>query len=131
VSDYQSTKNNPFLLPDTLYPRVIALIRDYHRLKDDYQEILHDGGRRYSTIQPRSGNKKSDETMHKAIRLSVVSDDLRAIDQALVLVPHEYRSGIKDNIIHRMRYPDDADISTYKRWKQKFIYNVAVNKGYI
>jgi len=129
LRDYQSVKNNPYLLPDTLYRRVIALIRDYDRLKDEYHEVLHSGGQRPDG-QPR-GTQVSNPTERKAIRMALISSELKAVEQAIVVIPHEYRNGVQDNVTYQVRYPDDADPRTYRRWKQRFIYSVAANMNYI
>jgi len=65
------------------------------------------------------------------VRLSLISAELKAVEQAMIIVPHEYREGVRGNIVYQVRYPDDAGERTYKRWKQRFIYNVAVNMNYL
>jgi len=125
MRDYQATKNNPYALPPTLYKRIIGLVRDYDRLKELYHDLP------YESPQPLDGQPRgtyiSNPTERKALRMAVISSDIKAVEQALVTVPHEYQGGVWDNVIYRARYPDDADISTYKRWKQRFIYYVAWN----
>jgi len=125
MRDYQAIKNNPYLLPQTLYRRIIGLVRDYDRLKEQYHEILHESPEPPDG-QPR-GTRKSDPTERKAMRLAVISAEMQAVEQALVIVPPEYREDIMDNIICGARYPDYTGVRTYQRWKQRFIYGVAWN----
>lgn len=50
-----------------------------------------------------------------------------AVDRALQVVPTEYRRGVWDNIVYCAAYPMDAGEATYKRWRCRFIYNIAKN----
>jgi len=131
MRDYQSKKNNPYELPDTLYKRVLALVRDYERLKEEYHHVLESGPTPSTVKNHPKGTYIANPTERKALRLSLISGELKAIEQALVIVPHEYRDGILNNINYFIRYPDDADRSTYSRWKQRFLYHVAENAGYV
>lgn len=131
MRDYQAKKNNPYALPDTLYKRVLALIRDYDRLKDEYEYILDSGSSpSFSRVYvKRSTISKPSE--HKALRLSVISCYINAVEKALDMMPEEYRDGILNNVKYSDPYPYIADISTYKRWKQRYLYQVAENLDYI
>ena len=35
-------KNNPYILPSNLYMRMLYLVRDYNRLKEEYANIIHE-----------------------------------------------------------------------------------------
>ena len=134
--EHQRTKNNPYLIPQIVYMRVLYTVRDYDRRKAEYHEILearpspriesgYDSDGQYSAeMMPRSGDPGK-PTEEKAIKLANISDELFAVEQALVVIPREYRTGIMQNIKFGDRYPEDADPRTYRRWKQRFVYNVA------
>ena len=129
MRDYQPTKNNPYILPHALYMQVVWLIRDYDRMRDEYESSLEkspappDG-------QPRGGNNV-DSTQEKALTRVNLWTKIEAVDQALNTVPEEYRQGVWNNVVYRVRYPDDAAVSTYRRWKGRFIYQVAKNMFWI
>ena len=134
--EYQRAKNNPYLLPHNLYMRVLYIIRDYDRLKEEYQAILHSSptpriesgydrnGRFSAELMPKSG-EAADPTEDKGMRLALISDELHAVEQALMMIPAEYRHGVKQNVMYGGWFPQDADGRTYRRWKQRFIYQVA------
>ena len=42
MRDYQPHKSNPYRLPQTLYRRVLATVRDYDRMAAEYKEIAHE-----------------------------------------------------------------------------------------
>jgi hypothetical protein len=125
AKEYQAKKNNPHLLPHNIYMQVLYVVRDYDRLKDEYASL--DG---YSAHPlsgtPRSGGL-SNPTEDKGVRRAYIHGNLHAIEQALMRVPSEYRDGVMWNVTHRAHYPKDADAATYRRWKQRFIYQVAKN----
>lgn len=123
---YQPTKNNPYFLPRTLYKRMVHLVRDYERLKIEYHDILHEIPSAQISEQSHR-TYTSDPTARKAMRLTVVSSDIKAVEQALVIIPPEYRDGIFNNIAYETRYPDNASTSTYRYWKPQFLYHVAKN----
>jgi len=101
-------------------------------MKDEYHEILHSSAAvtLSHTGSQRSG-KKSSSTERTAIRLSSMGSDMKAVEQALILIPEEYRDGVMDNLVYGLRYPGDAGRSTYWRWKQKFMYSVAKNLNHV
>lgn len=129
MRDYQAQKNNPYYLERTLYRATLAVIRDYDRLRAEYDSILSaspappDG-------MPRS-TKISDPTGRDAVRRAEMSRKLRAVEDALSCVPEEYRRGVWESAAYYKRYPDDADRTTYWRYKARFIYNVAQNLSWI
>lgn len=108
--------------------RALWLIRDYPNIKarvddmDGYGAGSSDGGPR-STV-PHS------RTQDIAIRRADISWQLDVVDKALKVVPEEYQAGIWNNILYRERYPNTANIKTWKRWKQRFIWWVAFFAGY-
>lgn len=122
-NDYQPKKNNPYLLPDNLYGATVSHIRDYDRLKQRYDEILH-GSPPPPDGMPRGGDTGT-PTEDKAIKREAIFNQLQCIEQALLMVPEEYRSGVFREARYGGGYPCDAGRATYQRWKQRFIYWVA------
>lgn len=123
--EYQRKKNNPYLLPDNLYDATISLIRDYDRLKQRYEEILH-GSPLPPDGMPR-GSGVGNPTEQKAIKMEAIFQQLQNIEQALLQVPSEYRNGVFREARFGGGYPIDAARSTYAMWKQRFVYHTAEN----
>lgn len=96
MRNYQRQKNNPYKLPHNLYMRMLYLVRDYDRIKEQGRE-----------------------------------NDCDAVDKALQAIPQEYRKGVWENASQQIPFPIDAGEATYKRWRCRFIYNVAKNFGEI
>jgi len=105
------------------------LVRDYERLKEQYHDILYESPPPPDGM-PR-GMRKTDQVERKALRRAVISTELQAVEQALVVVPDEYRRGIWENIAYEIRYPDFTGVRTYQRWKQRFLYCIAYNLNLI
>lgn len=129
MRDYQAQKNNPYYLERTLYRATLAVIRDYDRLRMEYKAILEESPAPPDGM-PR-GTRVSDPTGRTAIRREEISKKLDAVEEALQVVPKEYRKGVWNSIVNYSRYPKDADKSTYWRYKARFVYHVAKNLYWI
>lgn len=122
--EYQRAKNNPYLLPKTVYNRTLWVIRDYERMKAERNEIIHGGGT--GDGQPK-GNAISKTTENKALKLVAIEQELKAVDEALELVESDLKNGVINNICHFVPYPHYPHRATWWRAKSKFIYDVASN----
>lgn len=127
MKEYQP--KSKYSLPDSVYHRTVWLIRDYDRLKEMREEIL------YSSPPPPDGQPgcrgESDSTADKAIQIADVSRECEAIEQAMICIPEEYRKGVVNNVMHRIRYPDTAHYRTWAKYRSRFIKKVAENMKYI
>lgn len=130
MQNYQCKKNNPYILPRNLYARTLYLIRDYDRLKREMKDILHSSPPP-SDGQPAAHGMNNSPTEAKAIRLVNVKAEIDAIEKAIAEIPEFYMKGIIDNICNYSRYPVGASERTFKRYKQRFIYFVTKNMGWI
>lgn len=128
MRDYQPQKNNPWHLPKHLYKQTLCLIRDYNRLKEDYEEAILESHTAEGGV---GGGAPGDPTGALALRIENMHDRLKAVEKAKKEIPEEYQAGVWQNIIYDARYPDDADRRTYGRWKARFVYHVARNMGWI
>ena len=121
--NYQCKKGNPYLLPHDIYMRVLYTIKGYDRRKAEYESLL------YESMLPPDGQpgcgKLADKTADNGIKRALIFQELEAIDQALLMIPPEYQQGVKYNAMYGIWYPLSADVSTYRRWKQRFLYYVA------
>ena len=127
MRDYQPMTNNPWLLPRSLYLRTLYTIRDYPRMKAEYDAVV-------SALPSRPAVRRgkgyhADPTADRAARAEHLLRETRAVESALRIVPEEYRKGLMDSITQFKRYPRDADPRTYRTWKQRFIFAVAENLG--
>ena len=127
--DYQRKKSNPWILPANLYRQTLYAIRDYDRLKSEYEEEIRlicgvmDG-------QPR-GTKIGDPTANTAIRLERIYSRIKAIEEAKKEIPEEYIKGGWQNILYAAPFPHDAGRATYSRYKSKFVYEVAKKLSFL
>ena len=128
MRNYQCVKNNPYWLPKPIYNQTIYAIQSYDTLKERYEQVLHE-----SSIvrdgQPTGKGGTGAPTEKKALILAEIDGKISAISSALNIVPPEYRNGVLNNIKYYRAFPLDAGIATYRRHKQRFIYNAAVNLG--
>ena len=127
--DYQRKRNTKYLLPAPVYFKVVWEIRDYYRMKDMAQAIL-DESAPPSDGTPH-GSPSADGVFNKASRrmyLTLITD---IIDEELMSIPKEYRRGVWNNILYKSAFPNDADRSTYARYKSRMIYNIAERRGLI
>lgn len=123
MRNYQRQKNNPYKLPHNLYMRMLYLVRDYNRIKEEREDILNSSPPVDGVPHSGIGNP----TEQKGIKLAALGDMCKAIDKALEAVPPEYRKAIWENICYQSPYPIYAGEATYKRWRCRFIYEVAKN----
>ena len=121
-----------YALPADIRYAVLWTIRGYNRLLEQREEILE------SSPAPPDGQPSAHSTRSpvddKAVRLSDITTKINAIERAWdgltgrpdTYIPEEYRRGIWKKIQSGGPFPSDAALNTYKLWKQRYTYNVAV-----
>ena len=121
AKEYQQKSNT---LPHTLYMKVIYTVRDYSRMKAEYESIAE------ASPDPPDGMPKgsgiSDPTADKALKLEELGRQIRAVEEGLAIVPEEYRKQIYNNIVYRIPY--DIRYTSYRTYgyhKQKMIATIA------
>lgn len=122
MRDYQRQKNNKYILPRAVYNQTLWRIRDYYRLKETADDFLSTSA--VMDGLPRGGGI-SDKTASAAEKREKYLKDVKVIESELKLIPEEYQKGVWSSIMFGTAYPDDADRSTYSRYKSKFIFGVA------
>ena len=120
---------NKYLIPHTVYHKTQWLIRDYARLREEYANTGTLSAVDYDGMP--HGSEASDPTLRDALRRAEIAADLKAIDAGLRKLPEEYREGVLNSIVNHDRYPDTAHLNTWKRWRQRLVYWVAYEKGWI
>lgn len=118
----------------SLYYRTLGLIRDYPRLKEQAEELLHPGAT--STDGQPHGTGTTDQVADIAARRESVLADIAAIEQGLALIPEECRDVVFENIVDRRPYKDIpsaeyAHRNTWSKYRGLFVLYVAQNKGWI
>lgn len=107
------------------YQETIWYIRRYPEFKERYNDMLL--ASKSSDGQPR-GSGIGDPTATLAIKTAAVHSRMKPIENSLTKIPEEYRNAILENIINRKPYPSYADTSTWKRWKRRFVFYVAIER---
>ena len=125
MKEYQRTKNNPWILPRNLYMQTLYAIRDYERMKEEYEYMIQ-GEAVEMDGQPK-GTRIGDPTEKMAAKVENIHDRLKAIEKAKNGIPKEYVKGVWQNIVYGARFPHDAGRNTYGRYKSRFVYEVAKN----
>lgn len=128
TKEYQP-KHTRDILPRAVYMKTLYQIRDYHRLKENLEDIIDE---QPDPRQPQVfGTRKGSVVETKAIKREKDKAIVDGIDKALRNVPKEYRHGVWQAVMYNAPYPKDADPSTYTRHKSRFIIMVARNLGFI
>lgn len=121
-----------YALPPDVRGAVLWTIRGYSKFKARYEEIIE------ASPPPPDGQPGARSTRSpvadKAVRLSALSEKIRAIEHGWdgitglpeTRIPEEYRKGVWAKIQTGAPYPTDAALNTYKTWKQRYLWNVAV-----
>ena len=116
-------------LPTELANQVIWLVKDYDRMKTEYDEAIWDSPDPPDG-QPR-GNNNGDPTSREAMKRAELFRKLQAVEQARLAIPEVYRDGVWNSVLHKTPYPRNADRTTYWREKSKFMRRVAENMFWI
>lgn len=67
MRDYQRMKNNKWILPTNLYRQTLYAIRDYERLKEEYEYMIQ--GRAVELDGLPHGSRVGDPTAETAIKI--------------------------------------------------------------
>ena len=125
MRDYQPKLSQTTFLPPTVYKRVLDAVRDYPRLKKEYDDILTETGG--SGLGISSGVKTSPTEIKAIKRFEKYRQDIAAIEEPLLLVPSEYRVLVLNKVINDKYRSVRAyvDERTIRRWKSVYLYAVA------
>lgn len=128
MRDYNRRKGK-YILPMAVFHQVLWQVRDYYRLKAEADAILDE-----SAPPPDGmphGDPSPDGVFNKVARRMELLRVPDLIDDELSKIPLEYRHGVWRNILYRTAFPNDADRTTYARYKSRMIYNLAERQGMI
>lgn len=110
-------------LPDELARQVLWIVRDYDRMKQEYDNAIWDSPGPPDG-QPR-GSDTGAPTERGGIKRAELSKKLHAIEQSKLEIPEMYREGVWNNILYKTPYPYGANRTTYWRQKALFLRRVA------
>lgn len=112
-----------YSLPKAVYYQALYAVRDYDRLRAEYDDILHASAAPPDGLPHGSGSGQP--VADKALRLNAISTKLTAIERALSGIPPEYRRGVLDNVRYGAPYPYTASYPTWSRWRRRFLWLAA------
>lgn len=123
MKEYQYRKERKLVLPNEVYYQCLWVVRDMERL----EELA--GEKNYE-------NRVAEEVFFYSVKeIPVIPPEvteakfkLACIHKALELVPQIYRDSVVQSIMSRGgEYKNMAHENTWKKWKQRFIYALALN----
>ena len=130
-------KKDKYYLPKSLYKSISWIIEDYNRLKDERISIIY---KTPSNNGLPKGNDITDTTQEKAVKLEIIENKLKAIDQTGIEMKENIRSKVRienDFDIIRMYtdysyydYVTGKSIRTWHRFKSEFTYKVGKKLKY-
>lgn len=123
MKDYQP--KSKYNIPRDAYNTTLWIIRGYHRFVDIVKfEANTMKAIEYDKDHVQTSND-IDITFKAAIKIASCKEKIKAIETARDHIPQEYRQGVWENVLYHNRYPDDAALRTYERYRSKFIHEVA------
>lgn len=132
--EYTLKSSKYYLGSDELYRETLYFIRQY----PEYVRILQEpmaGSSAGNQDGIGSGHRVSRPTEMQAINRAELNHRVNIIDKAIRVVPMDYRDGVWNHVIYQAKYTEDeifffANINTWKLWTQRFVYEVAVQRGH-
>ncbi len=111
-----------YRLPKPVYYQCVWIIKDMDRLRmleaADSQAKEH--GEHVFFAEHEEIIKRADVLAHARWKLDCVR-------RSLEILPHEYRQGTIDSIIYSIPYGDMAHENTWRKWRLRFIRELAKN----
>lgn len=108
------------------YLQAIYFIRDHERRIEKQKELIYPDGKRIGEL--KSSDTES-QTEKAAIRIEKISREIRIVENALQIIPEEYREAIYNHVAHDTPFPVWANGRTMSRWKVRFVCSVALECG--
>lgn len=135
--EYTLKTSRYYMGSDELYRETLYFIRQY----PEYVRILHDTGMTTTGTSGQAGagggkgNRISRPTEIQAINRAELQHRISIIDKAIQVVPQAYRDGVWNHVIYQAKYTEDAvfwyaNVNTWKLWTQRFVYEVAIQRGH-
>lgn len=131
-NDYQLKNSRYYLGSAYLYRENLYFIRQY----PDYKKVLQNGeSAPVENVPVKTGliSKPTERDAIRNVNISEAQKKIQIIEDAISTIPEPYQKGVFDHVVYQTAYCDKiyhyANINTWKRWTQKFVYEVAVRRG--
>lgn len=129
--DYQPHKNNDNWLPQPIWEMTLKVVRNYDFNRQRHQDILEQSKSVSDIDGLPHGTNRSDEVIAKVEQAEVYFNMVRAVDQALTVIPEEYREGVKNKLMYKTPDPNYAHPNTWKKYRGIFMRKLAKNMNFI
>ncbi len=131
MREWQQTKFKDLVMPDTVYYQTIWMVRDLYRMEEQLEILeneINDGAMHTTSVVSdiKADYDQVNPTEDKVIQKAALERRVKAVNDALNVVPLAYRQFILDNIILQKSYNCFPN-KFWRIWKQRFLYNVAKN----
>lgn len=128
--EWQQTKQKEYVMPDTVYYQSLWAVRDLERMEKRLNELDENRGEREksgSFVHEQANTSPLwQPTEEHAMEKVILEERVKAIHNALSIVPDIYRPYILSNIIQK-KTGSSFPNKFWKVWKQRFLYYVAKN----
>ena len=126
--EWQQTKFKEYVMPDPVYYQSLWAVRDLERMEVRLEELKREKKACSSSLicEGKHTSLVSRPTENHAFDMAILEDRIKAIREALTIVPESYRTFVLSNIIFKTSgkgYPNKL----WRVWKQRFLYQVAKN----
>ena len=129
--EWQQTRFKKYVLPDAVYYQSLWAVRDLERMEERIKELsdTRDAMERSGSLVQEPGISygiRRTPTENAAIERAMLEERVRGIHAAISHIPDGYRSYVLSNIIMKnsgKTFPNKV----WRIWKQRFLYDVAVN----
>ncbi|MBQ1472113.1 hypothetical protein [Eubacterium sp. AB3007] len=130
MREWQQTRQREYVMPDAVYYQSIWAVRDLkrmeHRLDELEAEPRDEVSRSFYVSDGKRPYQGDSTTERSAIEKVILESRVRAIREALSVVPENYREAVLLNVAEKKsNYGYTTKI--WKLWKQRFLFQVAKN----
>lgn len=130
MREWQQTRQREYVMPDAVYYQSIWAVRDLkrmeHRLDELEAEPRDEVSRSFYVSDGKRPYQGDSTTERRAIEKVILESRVRAIREALSVVPENYREAVLLNVAEKKsNYGYTTKI--WKLWKQRFLFQVAKN----
>lgn len=130
MREWQQTRQKEYVMPDAVYYQSIWAVRDLNRMErrldEMEQEPQVESSRSFYVREGKRTYQNEGSTERSAMEKMILESRVRAIREALSVVPERYRDAVLFNVAEK-KSNYDFTTKIWKLWKQRFLYQVAKN----
>lgn len=126
--EWQQTKFQEYVMPDTVYYQCLWAVRDLERMEERLKELKREEKACSSSLicERRGNSLLRRPTENRALERAILEERIAGIKDALSIVPESFRPFILSNIILKTAVKGPHS-KLWRIWKQRFLYEVAKN----